>query len=128
MKTKEIVKILNEEIRMYRESYSEPPTGGRVHNPEALRTIAGLKAAINIVSSPLAKCVAWSDSKMLDYVAEYLTGINTLFVKGKRLVNTIEVVICSDDSMVVIRRTGKTEREAFRKCLRAAMKQIPARK
>lgn len=59
---------------------------------------------------------------MLDWIALYVTEINTLASKrGEK----VELIAADTDDMVIIRRTGKTMPVAFRKCVTAAMKQLP---
>ncbi len=62
-----------------------------------------------------------SDTQMLNWVAKYVTEINTLDAKGK----FVEVVCADQDKLVVIKRRGKNTVAAFRKCIEEAMKQLP---
>lgn len=65
-----------------------------------------------------------TDSTMLDFVAEFVTQINSLPCdRGER----VEVLASDEDDCICITRRGKTTIEAFRKCLKAAMQEMPNR-
>jgi hypothetical protein len=59
---------------------------------------------------------------MLDWVAQYVTEINTLDVKtGEK----VELISADEDDMIITTRRGKTVIEAFRKCVKDAMREMP---
>lgn len=60
---------------------------------------------------------------MLDWLAVYATEINSLHSQDGE---NIELVASDDDNMIVVTRKGKTLEESLRKCVAAAMKQLPA--
>lgn len=62
------------------------------------------------------------DSIMLDWVGEYVTEISSLKVKKGEM---MQLSASDEDDSVLITRRGKTDVEVFRKCVKAAMKQIP---
>jgi predicted RNA-binding protein YlqC (UPF0109 family) len=69
------------------------------------------------------RIVRHPDSVMLDWVALYVTGINSLDEnKGSE---TIELLASNEDNCIVITRRGKTAIEAFRKCVKDGMTEMP---
>lgn len=63
------------------------------------------------------------ESDMLDWVGTYVTEINSLTHKGRG--SKVEIVCADEDRMIIVRRCGKTDAAAFRKCVEAGMRQWP---
>jgi len=64
-----------------------------------------------------------TDSERLDWVAEYVTAIGTLKKNGAQ--KKVELISSDGENVLLTTRSGKTVIEAFRKCVNAAMQEIP---
>jgi hypothetical protein len=56
-------------------------------------------------------------------VAEYVTAIGTLKKNGAQ--KKVELISSDGENVLLTTRSGKTVIEAFRKCVNAAMQEIP---
>jgi hypothetical protein len=62
-----------------------------------------------------------SDTIILNWVAEHVTEINSLtYKRGEK----VEVISADGDTKLLTVRSGKTVVEAFRKCVRDAMREL----
>jgi len=73
-------------------------------------------------ASSVQRLVRHPDSLMLDWVALYVTEINTIVSKNGE---KIEMLASDEDDCIAITRRAKTAGEAFRKCVREGMTQMP---
>jgi len=78
-----------------------------------------------ILTAKNARNAKPTDSQMLDWIALYATEINTIVKKSGAKYETVEIVASDEDDLIVVTRKSKGVIEAFRKCLKAAMKQLP---
>jgi hypothetical protein len=65
-----------------------------------------------------------NDTQMLNWVAEYVTEINSLETSKRG--EKVEIISSDGHDTILTTRSGKTTAEAFRKCVRAAMRELPS--